>query len=159
MSNQNTDTPLFPNITPSAAKTIVEVAKFLKGSTYYLDHKACKYPQPVKKALRDLSKLSAPVNVSADDLAEIDISKESKVLYHSLKTTLNSVDKMETNEKVQIFRTATALMEKLLSLQEKAVALDQYVQFKDAVMNALDRYLNPVQISEFIEGLEKQSQK
>lgn len=156
------DALLFPNLTPTSVKALVELAKFLKGSVDPLDHPSCKYPPEAKRAIRAIAKLQevSPVqivNTQADPAEDIDISAESKALYQSLKNTLLTVDKMETNEKVQIFRTATALMEKLLSLQEKAAAVESYVQFKNTVMNALDRYLSPVQVSEFIAELEAET--
>lgn len=146
---------LFPNMTPSAIKSIVELSKFLNGEVKALDHASCKYPAELKRAIRAMAKLKeTPQVIQAETMGEIDIAAESRNLYHSLKTTLNAVDKMETNEKVQIFRTATALMEKLLTLQEKAVALEHFTQFKELVMNTLERYLSPVQISEFVSELE-----
>ena len=156
------DALLFPNLTPTSVKALVELAKFLQGSVDPLDHPSCKYPPEAKRAIRAIAKLQevSPVQnvqTQADATEDIDISAESKALYQSLKTTLNAVDKMETNEKVQIFRTATALMEKLLSLQEKAAAVESYVQFKNTVMNTLDRYLSPVQVSEFISELEAET--
>ena len=154
----------FPNLTPSTVKAIVELAKFLNGSVDALDHPSCKYPPEAKRAIRAIAKLEevnpiakAQIPLENQDIPDVDIAWESKQLYLSLKTTLKTVDKMETNEKVQIFRTATALMEKLLSLQEKAAAVESYVQFKNLVMNTLDRYLSPVQISEFISELEAET--
>lgn len=150
-------TPLvFPNITPTSEKAIVELAKFLNGRVEHLDQPNCKYSAQLKRAIRAIAKLQeAPPQIQAQDVGDIDITYESKALYTSLKNTLLIVDKMETNEKVQIFRTATALLEKLLTLQEKAEAIDQFSQFKDIVMNTLDRYLSPVQIAEFVSELEE----
>lgn len=151
---------LFPNMTPTSVKALVELSKFLKGRVEPLDHPSCKYPPELKKAIRAIARLQeAPPQPDISDVGDVDITLESKLLYQSLKTTLQKVDSMETNEKVQIFRTATALMEKLLSLQEKAVAVEQFTQFKELVMNTLDRFLSPVQISEFIAELELTTSK
>jgi hypothetical protein len=156
MARSNVTPLAFPNITPSSEKAIIELTKFLNGRVDNLDHPSCKYSPALKRAIRALARLEeAPPVLQTEDVGDIDIALESRALYNSLKTTLKTVDKMETNEKVQIFRTATALMEKLLSLQEKAVALEQFTQFKDIVMNTLDRFLSPVQISEFIAELEE----
>ena len=89
------------------------------------------------------------------DLEEVDIHLESTRLFQNLKTFMNDTSKMETSEKAQIFRTATALLEKLLTIKEKSSGIQKYEEFKALVMNTLDRHLTPVQITNFIEQVEE----
>lgn len=175
----------YPRVTPGAEFTIIELANMWQDCPDFLTHKDCKFSPELKQALGKISmfglfvggksmmekleeakaeahaaQLKANEHQGAGQssnitLEDLDIAAESASLYQTLKTTLKSIDKMETNEKVQILRTATSLMEKLLTLQEKAVAVDQYAKFKNIVMNIMDRYLNPVQIAELVSELEE----
>lgn len=175
----------YPRVTPGAEFTIIELANMWQDCPDFLTHKDCKFSPELKQALGKISmfglfvggksmmdkleeakaeaqaaQLKANEHQGAGQssnlaLQDLDIAAESANLYQTLKTTLKTIDKMETNEKVQILRTATSLMEKLLNLQEKAVAVAQYAQFKNIVMNMMDRYLNPVQIAELVSELEE----
>ncbi len=62
---------------------------------------------------------------------------------------------MDTGEKVQIFRVATQLLEKLLNLQEKALGIEHFKQFKEYIVNSMDKYLAPVQKAEFVAEIEE----
>lgn len=177
----------YPRVTPGAEFTIIELANMWQDCPDFLTHKDCKFSPELKQALGKISmfglfvggksmmdkleeakaeaqaaQLKANEHQGAGQssnlaLQDLDIAAESANLYQTLKTTLKTIDKMETNEKVQILRTATSLMEKLLTLQEKAVAVAQYAQFKNIVMTMMDRYLNPVQIAELVSELEEQN--
>lgn len=134
----------YPNITPKAGEMLVELAeKMEQWPDFFTDSGFKKYPEDVQQALLRLW--------DASKGGSIDITAESKFLYKQLKTTLETLSSMETSEKVQIFRTATALQEKLLALSERAQAVDQYTQFKAITIRYLEKYLTPVQLNEFVE--------
>lgn len=140
------ETREYPIFTPAAERALIDLADKLAKWDDFLIHKECPYPTRVKNALQTLI---------SGQTGEVSIAEESKALYRSIKTTLNTADKMETSEKVQIFRTATSLLEKLLVMQEKAVAVEQYAKFKGLVIQTLDRYLSPLQLAEFTEELQQ----
>lgn len=147
----------YPNITPKAEEAIIALAKCYQSWDNFLDHKDCRYSPSLKEAIRQMSEQPIDTSELDAELAnqDVDIARESRVLYHKLKTTMNKVDGMETNEKVQIFRTATSLLEKLLTLQEKASGIAQYEHFKNLVMETMDRSLTPVQVADFVEQLKQ----
>lgn len=140
------ETREYPIFTPAAERALIDLVEKIAKWEDFLTHKECPYPTRVKNALETLI---------SGQTGEVSIAEESKALYRSIKTTLNTADKMETSEKVQIFRTATSLLEKLLVMQEKAVAVEQYAKFKGLVIQTLDRYLSPLQLSEFTEELQQ----
>ncbi len=136
----------YPNITPKAGEMLVELAEKLEiWDDFFTNEAFFKYPAEVQAALLKLW--------DASKGGSIDITAESKFLYKQLKNTLQVVEKMETSEKVQIFRTATSLQEKLLALTERSEAVDQYSQFKNITIRYLERYLTPVQLAEFVDEI------
>ncbi len=171
MSEQKKEPREYPRITPSMEDMLVELAQMYRQYPDFLTHKDCKYPLAVKNAIAaiaakngSVAPVSAPNRANpAQNLAEtteisleeVDIHQESTLLFQNLKTFMKDMSKMETSEKAQIFRTATALLEKLLTIKEKSSGIQKYEDFKALVMNTLDRHLTPVQITSFIEQLEE----
>lgn len=157
----------YPRITPTMEEALIQLAEMYSTHSDFLTHPDCKYPLAVKNALATLTarntinlpKNSPKSEITLDDeefsAEEVDIHQESTSLYQKLKVFMKNTDKMETSEKAQIFRTATALLEKLLTIKEKSSGIQKYEDFKALVMNTLDRYLTPVQITKFIEELEE----
>lgn len=136
----------YPIFTPAAEKALMDLSDKALQWPDFVENPECPYSPRLKKALKA---------ILAGETGDVNIAEESKALYRSIKTTLNNADKLETSEKVQIFRTATSLLEKLLVMQEKAVAVEQYSKFKLVVTNTLDRYLSPLQLAEFTEELQQ----
>ncbi len=171
MSEQKSTPREYPRITPSMEDMLVELAQMYAKHPDFLTHRDCKYPLAVKNAIASIATRNGAVspattpnraNSAQNDtetdeipLEEVDIHAESTRLYQKLKTFMNDTSKMETSEKAQIFRTATALLEKLLTIKEKSSGIAKYEEFKTLIMNTLDRHLTPVQITTFIEQVEE----
>jgi|SRR5688500_340332 len=66
--------------------------------------------------------------------------EESKNLFFSLKAA-NLKGSGDVNEQNSYFRTATALLEKLVSLQERAKGLKEIGEFQRTVMEVMDSVL------------------
>ena len=171
MSEQKKTPREYPRITPMAEEMLIELAQKYAQYPDFLTHKDCKYPVAVKNAIASIAARNGsikpvtapnpakttqnPTETDEMDLEEVDIHLESTRLFQNLKTFMNDTSKMETSEKAQIFRTATALLEKLLTIKEKSSGIQKYEEFKALVMNTLDRHLTPVQITNFIEQVEE----
>lgn len=171
MSEQKKEPREYPRITPSMEDMLVELAQMYAQHPDFLTHRDCKYPLAVKNAIASIATRNGAVSPTSaqnranpaqntaetDEISmeEVDIHQESTLLFQNLKTFMQDTSKMETSEKAQIFRTATALLEKLLTIKEKSSGIQKYEDFKALVMNTLDRHLTPVQITSFIEQLEE----
>ncbi len=75
---------------------------------------------------------------------------ETSTLYASLKSAKHSTDE---EDKMAYFRTATSLMEKLISLQERALGLKQISEHNALMMNIMERVLSPTQRNEVMDQL------
>lgn len=94
------------------------------------------------------SKKSLP---SAGDISIQDDTDPWKMLYQETQTIFRNLKDVkfdavgETSEKMAYFRTATSLLDKLVSLQERALGLKEIGEFQKAVLEAMESALNPDQ--------------
>ena len=108
-------------------------------------------PSQVQALIDAQSKPAKAVEDNTDYEAEIDIEKESRRLYNKIKFKMDNAAGMETNEQLQLFRTATQLLEKLLAVSEKSSNIERFEQFKQFIIDSMDRYLSATQKTEFVD--------
>lgn len=77
---------------------------------------------------------------------------ESKTLFKGLKAA--KLDNDTASEKMAYFRTATSLLDKLLSIQERSNNLKQVSEFYSIVMSIMDETLSPAQRTEVMTQLQ-----
>lgn len=117
------------------------------------------YGGDVQVILEDLLKPQVVVHEAAPS-AQVDGQSEWEFLYaesKSLYTKLKNAGEvnMEANEKMAFFRTATSLMEKLLSMQERANNLKQVSDFYQIVLDIMESELNGDQRTRVMQRLEE----
>lgn len=78
--------------------------------------------------------------------------KETLQLYRDLKN--QKAKALDTDDAAAYFRVATALLEKLLTMQERAQGLKQVSDFHGAVLDIMEGVLSPTQRTEVMERLE-----
>lgn len=90
------------------------------------------------------------------DLSEgVDLELETRTMYHEMKKLFLTISGMETKEKSDLIKTSSNLLEKLINLQEKAIGINQFNHFKSFIVDSMDKYLTPVQKTEFVDGIEE----
>jgi len=149
--------PYYPELTPDVKKFLTLVPKLMQTHADYLTHPECPYEEEVVL----LQRLFAPQNQELNPKniefylnKDIDIAEESQALYWEIKTVKANMGTDETSEKVAVFRLMTTLLEKILTLKEKAEGLEHFEQFKTMIINTLDRYLDSQQKSDFCQQMD-----
>tara|TARA_R110002050_G_scaffold16980_3_gene50983 strand:- start:1253 stop:1780 length:528 start_codon:yes stop_codon:yes gene_type:complete len=166
----------YPRFTPRAEELIIELSSALMKDPELLTRQDCPYEPKLRHALNQIMVVGAARNLDPSEVlkqnlppkeadpqaltdsdlnADVDIEKEARQLYNQMKTTMATISNMDTGEKVQIFRVATQLLEKLLTLQEKATGIEHFKKFKEYIVKSMDRFLNPVQKTEFVTEIEE----
>lgn len=77
------------------------------------------------------------------------IYNETSALYRSLKVAKHG----DEEDQMAYFRTATALLEKMISMQERALGLKQVSEFNATVMTIMESILSPTQRNEVMDQL------
>lgn len=113
----------------------------LDSNPDYLSSPDCPYGETVVGLLGDR------MAIEVEEVGDVDLEEEAKALFKSLKESSLEMGKGETTEKMAYFRTATSLMEKLISFQERAHNIKQVGTFYRTVMVVLEEFLTPDQIT------------
>ena len=149
----NTSDRFFPPLSPEAAQTVVTILKLVAGDAGYLLDEACPYPGDLKVAMRAVALVKADEVVEGMDKWDR-LEHEAQQLFNSLKKTkINETGDM--SDQMAYYRTMTSLLEKLVSLQERAAGLKQMSEFQNAIIQFLDELCTPDQRTNLMERLKK----
>lgn len=89
-----------------------------------------------------------------DDLeADINVKLEMDSLFRSLKNFSVEDENLAATEKIAILRIQTSQLEKIIEMREKAIGIDQYVVFRETVMDFISRKFEPDDINELQDRL------
>lgn len=76
----------------------------------------------------------------------IDVMAETESLFKELQDEKQTLTVKDNSEKMAYFRTATSLLEKLISLKERAMNVQQIGQFYTVVLSVMEAVLDKDQI-------------
>lgn len=144
----------YPEITENDLIPFKLIIQAIREDPEYLTRPECPFP---KSIVTFFTSLATPVN--PEDAPEIQgdkwqwLENETAQLYRQLKNYGASLDGGDTAEQMSFFRTATALLEKITSINERAVGLKQIGQFQAAVLQAFEDVLEPDQRTAVISRL------
>lgn len=137
----------------------LEIVKQLASehASYFL---TSPYSGEVEEVVKRLLKMKEQVQVAENHEGEEEevtgdrwefLYRETQSLFKDLKNA--KVSSGETAEQMSYFRTATSLMEKMISLQERALGLKEISEFQKAVLDVMESVLEPSQRTEVMEKL------
>lgn len=149
---------------PGLSEDVVLTLKLVKAGMDqygddYFDDAECPYSEATKKFLRGFLVKGVERMEGVEDVANIfdgDDVVEVEVLDVQIQKILSRMDAMEKelggmepNERLNFFKTRTALMEKLINMREKTENLRMLSEFKAVVVSVLEDVCDADQINEF----------
>jgi len=146
----------YPPIALSAVNALEAIlANYKVKGREYLEQSP--YPPEIKAKLMVLasSLASAQKRKESDDNLEADINVKLEMdnLFRSLKNFSVDDESLAATEKIAILRIQTNQLEKIIELREKAIGIDQYVIFRETMMEFISRKFEPDDINELQERL------
>lgn len=147
-----------PGITPTVVKALGLLRDRLAEDPTYLDDS--KYSAETISQLKEIlivPNKPGPVKVDFDDIKipdgdPLDLSEELDKLYKYLRA-VRPEDGAETKEQVSYARTAVNLLGQLVTLKERAVRIDNVVEFRKIVLDIIGQYLAPEEITDLTNRL------
>lgn len=112
----------------------------------YLDSPLFPFSEKVRTFLKERAEVT--VIEDLDDLEELDLVYESTRLFRELKDAKDRFGESDHTEAMAYFRTSTSLMEKLVTMRERANNIKQISTFYGLVLGAMEEMLEPGQITE-----------
>ena len=127
----------YPELTYPEVYKVPTVGIKLKSDTDYI--KNSPYSDAIKDSLTSIflreseNKSDFEPSVRPEDIKNINIEDETVKVYVQTRTLLDS-GKLETTEKIRVLQTQTNLLEKQLSLQERAKNLRYVKDLENALI-------------------------
>lgn len=140
----------FPEVPEGQVQLLLQLAAQDPG---YLDDEDCPYSDEMIEAIRG----ARPVASEIEDVdpESVDLEAESLRLFLELREHKDNLTIDDHAEKMAYFRTSTSLLEKLVTLRERAQNVKAVSVFMSTVMNAMDEFLEPGQITKVRERLQE----
>lgn len=144
----------YVDITYESIFNIYTVIQNTRRDKTYIDKSP--YSEPVKKALNLLISMGESKQPTANKVDfstnDLDIRKESEILYHQTKALLSS-NELDEKDKASVLKTATTLLEKLLNIIERSENIQHMRDFETRVLQIMKK-VTPEQREQFIKELQ-----
>lgn len=145
----------YPEITYESVFNIYTIIQNNRKEKTYIEKSP--YSEPVKKALLLLSNMGEIKNTTEEvNASDLDIRKESEILYYQTKQLLNSRE-LDEKDKASVLKTATTLLEKLLNLLERSENIQHMRDFESRVLQIMKK-VTPEQREQFLKELKEQGE-
>jgi hypothetical protein len=132
-------------------KNMAEDPEFLAESPYTAEE--CE----IIVRIAGLAPVSDDITLTFDPDDDIwsNLESQTKQLYTDLMAERTHLSSKDNTEKMSFFRTATSLLEKLISIQERSVNIRKIHQFHNTVLTVMDDICDAGQRTEVMERLER----
>ncbi len=145
----------YPEITYESVFNIYTIIQNNRKEKTYIEKSP--YSEPVKKALLLLSNMGEIKNTTEEvNASDLDIRKESEILYYQTKQLLNSRE-LDEKDKASVLKTATTLLEKLLNLLERSENIQHMRDFESRVLQIMKK-VTPEQREQFLKEIKEQGE-
>lgn len=141
----------YPPISSNAIWAMDVILKKVRENSDYLDDPNCDYPAEDKALIRGMTNEGS----TGKELITFDIDEEIEALFHQLKDTHAELGQGDTAEKMSYFRTATSLLDKILTARERAINIRQLNGFYSTVLRVMEDHLDVDGRTAVIEELRK----
>ena len=86
-------------------------------------------------------------------VGNINVAQEMDDLYLNLRNFKINEEGLAPTEKVAVLRVQTNLLEKIIEMRERAIGIDRYGAFREAIMEFISNKFDPDDINELKEIL------
>ncbi|RJF78091.1 hypothetical protein D3877_23460 [Azospirillum cavernae] len=146
----------YPDLSQKTLAPLQVVQEQLRLDPAYLDADDCSYDAKVKELLKLLAPGSGDSPQAflrrAGSKQQI-LEDETQALYLEIRDFGQKLKADDVSERMSYYRTRTALLEKLISLTERASSMKAVGQFQDIVLGIFEDMLTPDQRAEAMERL------
>jgi len=153
----------YPDFEPGILMPLKLVFESLRGDPLWLERSACPYDDDTRKFLRDMwiefraagrgtETVSKKVGKGGGDKWE-DLGDELMEIFSQIKAHSEGLGVEDVKERMTTFRTATALLDKIVGLGERVANVKAVSDFQARVMAVFDEILTPDQRTRALEKL------
>lgn len=132
----------FPEISEDELWKFQIIKRQLEADPAYFDDPDCPYGGQLR---RFFTGIQQQPNEESGEVDETTLEDEANRLYRELKEYGNKLDPEDTSEHNTYFRLSVSLLEKIISLKERAAGVKKVNEFTRTVLNIMEDELNPDQ--------------
>jgi hypothetical protein len=153
----------FPDFTDHSEWTVKLIFKLALEDETYLTDKTCPYSTGFKtiiaSAVKGLStnaevkQPEVPVGPITEDMIDSNLDVDLYQVFSDLKTYGKTISQSDQTERMAYFRTATSLLERLVTARERALGIKQIRDFQDTVLTIMEETMNPDQRTRVMDRL------
>jgi hypothetical protein len=153
----------YPELTEHAQWAFKTVVTLARENSDYLKSPDCPYDDALKKLIQDSiwmrldtsedtegGEKSIPIS---EDEIDSTLAEDLYAVFQELKNYGKTIGKSDQAEKMAYFRTATSLLERLVTARERAMGVKQVKDFQDTVLTVMEDTLSPAQRTEVMDRL------
>lgn len=160
----------YPHIDDLVGWALQTVLTLASEDSAYLRDPLCPYDERVKRIINDAvsfrqgwqvmkdqegenkegSESSTPVS---EDEIDNTLAEDLHSVFQELKNYGKTIGKSDQTERMAYFRTATSLLERLVTARERALGVKQIKDFQDTVLTIMEDSLTPDQRTEVMDRL------
>lgn len=140
----------YPSLNADAVAAIKLIARQVAEDPAYLLVGECPYDDDLRRILQPSSAKSGGTRRTGGAVQPVvDLETEAVSLYKDLKSASTQLGDADSAERMSYFRTATSLLERLITMQERAGNLKRRSQFEETVLSVLDEMVPADKRTEF----------
>ncbi|KGX18978.1 hypothetical protein [Burkholderia pseudomallei] len=152
----------YPVITDHVEWSIKMIITLATENAAYLDDEACPYGVDFKKVISNLIHRQVQPEQKKVDIADFEITEDQidssldidlYRVFADLKNYGKTIPQSDQTERMAYFRTATSLLERLVTARERALGIKQIRDFQDTVLSIMEECMSPDQRTEVMERL------
>lgn len=149
----------YPNIRPETIMSLNAVVGMMEKEPGYLDSPECPYSDDIKKFFRQKIEYSGSGKREVPDLfGETDdldaVAGQIKAIINDLEEFGRKLDISDSTDKMGYFRTKTALIEKLVNMQERVYNIKEVQEFRNTILAFMNEVLTKDQVTAFMQRLD-----
>lgn len=140
----------YPDLDDAMILPVKAALHLIEQNPGYLDGEDCPFSESVKEFLstlvsRDVNLPREPNFLEKSDDKWGTLEAETADIYTQLKEFGSNLKQEDVSERLQFFKTATTLLEKIVSLNERALGLKNLHEFQTTVLKILDEVMSAEQ--------------
>jgi hypothetical protein len=134
----------YPDVPIAAIQAIELIRQHLAEDPSYLAHPECPYPGEFKRLfVQLLSTPGGPALPTMPDEDGDDLEANTKRVFKELNDYGRSLGAGDSAEKAAYFRLSATLLDKLISMQERAQGLRRQQEFENLILEFLENEVGP----------------
>lgn len=140
-----------PQLPTGAAFALALILQRMEEDPEFLDF--APYPDEDLEVLQSFRPATEEVEDVSGEGKWSRLERESNNLFKMLTDFSKTLNNKDSSETMAYFRTATSLMEKIISLQERTANLKQVSKFHDTVLLIMEDVMSPDQRTQVMDRL------